>query len=58
MRKYAAAIRLDGSRAHVYGEVPTGYREVVSASPLKAGEKYCVFIFGEGVETTGEYFLG
>lgn len=42
----------------VYGEVPAGYREVVKASPLNAGEKYCAFLFGDGFEKAGEYFCG
>jgi hypothetical protein len=41
----------------VYGEVPSGYREVVRATPLLPGEKYCVFVFGEGFEKGGEYFF-
>lgn len=42
----------------VYGEVPAGYREVVGATPLRAGEKYCAFVWGEGFEATREYFVG
>jgi hypothetical protein len=42
----------------VYGEVPTGYREVVRASPLKGGEKYCALLVGDGFEKGGEYFFG
>lgn len=42
----------------VYGEVPGGYREVVKASPLKAGEKYCAMLVGDRFEKGGEYFFG
>lgn len=41
----------------VYGEVPAGYREVVKATPLSNGEKYCAFLFGDGFETVHEYFV-
>jgi hypothetical protein len=42
----------------VYGEVPVGYREVVGVSPLRRGEKYCAFVWGDGFEATREYFVG
>lgn len=41
----------------VYGQLPAGYREVVKASPLNAGEKYCAFLFGDGFEKAGESFF-
>jgi hypothetical protein len=41
----------------VYGEVPSGYREVLVATPLNAGERYCAFVFGDGFETAREYFI-
>lgn len=40
----------------VYGVVPQGYREVVSATALQSGETYCIFIFGDGPERAWEYF--
>lgn len=42
----------------IYGEIPSGYREVVGATPLRGGETYCVFMWGDGFEATREYFVG
>jgi hypothetical protein len=42
----------------VYSEVPAGYREVVGATALRAGEQYCAFVWGDGFEATREYFVG
>lgn len=39
-----------------YGEVPQGYREVVAATTLQAGENYCVFVYGDGFEKAWQYF--
>jgi hypothetical protein len=40
----------------VYGELPTGYREVVRATELTSGEKYCVVVFGAGLESVSDFF--
>ena len=40
----------------LYGEVPSGYREDVTAAKLTPGQKYCVVVFGTGLDSASEFF--
>jgi len=40
----------------VYGLLPPGYREIVEAKELTAGQTYCVLIFGAGLDSVSDFF--
>jgi hypothetical protein len=40
----------------VYGQLPPGYREVVQAKELTAGQMYCVLVFGAGLDSFSDFF--
>lgn len=40
----------------VYGQLPPGFCEVAGAKELKAGQTYCVVVFGGGLDSASEFF--